>query len=128
MACQKEINMPHSLSRLRKLAGVTEDATVDADLDAQIDEFDKEEARENAAKKNILAAFTHVGLTPTKVEYNEYPERAAVVVLDDEPLGWSLNKLKGLFTTHLSEDYFVNTYGGMIEIHFKLSEAIDERS
>jgi hypothetical protein len=111
------------LNRMRKLAGMNEHAEVDDD--AALDAYEAQEAREEKVKNLIKTIFERTGLAFTKLTYDEHPERIAVVVLDDQPLGWSLNKLNRLKASTLADDYQVVAYNGIIEIHFKVKAEVD---
>lgn len=119
--------MPDSLKRLRKLAGVGEREVTkedDKNYDAEIEEFEAQERREAAVKQTIVATFKQLGLTVIKVEYDEHPERSATVVLDDEPLGWSVKKLAQLYNTNLSDEYKVGVYDVNIEVYFRVRDDV----
>jgi hypothetical protein len=123
----KENGMPDSLKRLRKLAGVGEREVTkedDKNYDAEIEEFEAQERREAAVKQTIVATFKQLGLTVIKVEYDEHPERSATVVLDDEPLGWSVKKLAQLYNTNLSDEYKVGVYDVNIEVYFRVRDDV----
>jgi hypothetical protein len=123
----KENGMPDSLKRLRKLAGVGEREVTkedDKNYDAEIEEFEAQERREVAVKQTIVATFKQLGLTVIKVEYDEHPERSATVILDDEPLGWSLKKLAQLYNTNLSDEYKVGVYDVNIEVYFRVRDDV----
>ncbi len=82
--------------------------------------------RQKMIEQLIARAFKQLGLTiatdvPWAISYDE-DGREAIVVLDDEPNGWPLNKLAMLYKSGLSDVYFVVPKDNLhLEIRFIVS-------
>lgn len=116
--------MPHSMARLRHLAGMK---TEDMDLDAETADIEAEEQREATVVKYIVKTFARLGIQiaeqPGAVSYAEYPNKSVAVMLDDQPTGFRLEQLYKLYETGLSDHYNVVPFDQYhLRIEFTLSD------
>ena len=104
------------INRIKQLAGLREDV-VDSD-EEKLKDYDAQDAREKAMKQQIAQGFKTLGLAITRIEYDEYPSRSAMVVLDDEPLGWPIEQLAQLASLEFVSKIRIVAYKDNIEVHF----------
>lgn len=105
------------INRIKQLAGLREDFDV-TDDEAKLKDYDAQDAREKVIKQQIAQGFKALGISITRIDYDEYPSRSAMVVLDDEPLGWSIEQLAGLANLEFVSDMKILAYKNNLEVHF----------
>lgn len=98
------------------------------DDDREIAQSDAKLDREKRVAAFIHETFTKLGLpvadAPYAISYEEEYGREAVVVLEDEPEGFSIKLLSTLYGTGLSNDFRVaSSSSNNIEIRFVLDLA-----
>jgi hypothetical protein len=99
--------MPHTMQRLRKLAGLKESDLVSDE--EQLATYEEQERRQLVVAKHIANVFEQLGIViaPQGVTYEEYPHNEVVVVLDDHPMGYDIARLNKLQTSGLADSYRV---------------------
>jgi hypothetical protein len=110
--------------RCHVCAGLAEDAGLDDSELAEVEAAAEREAKVTAYIANTFKRLT-IATAENGVTYAEYPKKSAMVVLDDEPLGFSIEKLYRLYETGMSERYnVVPNDRHSIRIEFDLSEMV----
>jgi hypothetical protein len=104
------------VNRIKQLAGIREDQEAD-DLQ-KLNDYEQQESREKVMKQQIAESFKSLGLAITRIDYDEHPARSAMVVLDDEPLGWSLEKLASINQLDFISNVKIVPYNDVLEVHF----------
>jgi hypothetical protein len=99
--------MPHTMQRLRKLAGLKESDLV-AD-EEQLAAYEEQERRQQIVAEYITNVFKRLGIVtaPQGVTYEEHPVNDVTVVLDDHPMGYDIARLNRLQTSGLADSYRV---------------------
>lgn len=106
------------INRIKQLAGLRE--TSEEDDQKKLDDYEAMEAREKMVKQQIAHSFASLGIAIVRIQYDEHPSRDAVVVLDDEPLGWPLDTLIKINQLDYITNVKIEAYKNSIEVHFNV--------
>jgi hypothetical protein len=100
-------HMPHTMQRLRKLAGLNESDLVSDE--EQLVTYEEQERRQQLVAEHITNVFKRLGIViaPQGVTYEEYPTNDVTVVLDDHPMGYDIARLNKLQSSGLADSYRV---------------------
>ena len=116
--------MPNEITRMRQLAGLIPNVEMD---DEAMADFEAQEEREEKVTQYITNTFRRLSIAISEdgVTYDEHPDKFVMVVLDDEPMGFSISKLNQLYETGLSDDFHVAPNDQYtVKIEFKLSDMV----
>lgn len=126
---RRKASMPHSMQRLRQLAGLHEDSLdIESADQASMAAYDAKEQRESIVAFHIADCFLKLGIAiaPLGVRYEEHPSKAVTVVLDDHPMGYDITALYRLQSSGLASGPYrvVSLDRDYLQIEFILDTSI----